>query len=189
MVEEATGSSYEGQLGAQVLGPLRLRETILPSTFLMPAPYVHGYDPQSRGRYEDISELFSSSATWAAGGLVTTPADLNRFIRAWAGPRFVRGATRAAQLDFVPGAGEPPGPGRNEAGLAIFRYHTRCGVVLGHTGNFPGYTVFIASSSDGRRSIVVSANEQLDLAPLAHPAVFRYLRAAFEAGVCAALAR
>ena len=103
MVEEATGSSYEGQLGAQVLGPLRLRETSLPSTFLMPAPYVHGYDPQSRGRYEDISELISSSATWAAGGFVTTPADLNRFIRAWGGPRFVRSATRAAQLDFVAG--------------------------------------------------------------------------------------
>ena len=83
----------------------------------------------------------------------------------------------------------PPGPGKNSAGLALFRYQTKCGTVYGHTGNFPGYTQFIASSSDGRRSIVVSANEQLDLGPLAHPAVFRYMRAAFEAGACAALAR
>jgi D-alanyl-D-alanine carboxypeptidase len=32
-----------------------------------------------------------------------------------------------------------PGPGTNSAGLAIFRYQTRCGTVYGHTGNFPGY--------------------------------------------------
>jgi hypothetical protein len=43
------------------------------------------------------------------------------------------------QRSFIRGAaGEPPGPGQNSGGLALYRYQTNCGTVLGHTGNFPG---------------------------------------------------
>ena len=67
--------------------------------------------------------------------------DLNRFIRAYAGGKLFGGATRAAQTNFVPcGESEPKGPGKNSAGMALFKYDTRCGTVYGHTGNFPGYT-------------------------------------------------
>ncbi len=189
MVEAATRSPFEAALGTQVLQPLRLRRTSLPSTFLMPTPYVHGYDAQPRGRYEDVSEALSMASVWAAGGIVSTPSELNVFVRAYAGPRLLGTAIRNQQRRFVPGASEPPGPGTTDAGLAIFRYRTRCGTVYGHTGNFPGYTQFIAATANGRRSIVISANEQLNSAAGAHPAVFRYLRRAFEAGVCAALTR
>ncbi|HEY8866242.1 MAG TPA: hypothetical protein VIM22_04855 [Solirubrobacteraceae bacterium] len=74
-------------------------------------------------------------------------------------------------------------------GLAIFRYRTPCGTVYGHTGNILGYTQFMASTADGRRSVVVSASEQLSAGATAHPAVFAFLRLAFAAGVCAATAR
>ena len=46
--------------------------------------------------------------------------------------------------------GEPPGPGQNSAGLALYRYDTSCGTVLGHAGNFPGYTQFIGATPNGR---------------------------------------
>jgi D-alanyl-D-alanine carboxypeptidase len=49
----------------------------------------------------------------------------------------------------------------SRAGLGIFRYDTRCGMVFGHTGNFPGYTPFFASTIDGSRSLAASATEQL----------------------------
>jgi D-alanyl-D-alanine carboxypeptidase len=189
IVESVTRSPFEAQLGAEVLGPLRLRRTSLPSTFLLPTPYVHGYEPLTARRYEDVSEALSMASVWAAGGMVSSPADLNTFVRAYAGPRLVGAATRTQQLSFVPGSSDPPGPGTTGAGLAIFRYRTRCGTVYGHTGNFPGYTQFMAATGDGRRSLVVSANEQLSPAASAHPAVFRYLRSAFEAAVCSALAR
>ena len=188
MVESVTRSPFEAQLGTEVLGPLRLPRTSLPSTFLLPTPYVHGYEPLTARRYDDVSEALSMASVWAAGGMVSSPADLNAFVRAYAGPRLVSAAIRAQQLSFVPGSSEPPGPGTTAAGLAIFRYRTRCGTIYGHTGNFPGYTQFIAATRDGRRSIVVSANEQLSTAATAHPAVFRYLRMAFEAGACSALA-
>ena len=61
-------------------------------------------------------------------------------------------------MTFVPGGeSSPPGPGKNSAGLALFRYQSKCGTVYGHTGNFPGYTTFIAATADGRRSAVVQS--------------------------------
>jgi D-alanyl-D-alanine carboxypeptidase len=77
--------------------------------------------------------------------LYDNPAELNRFARAYAGAKFSRDV-QTQQLQLVRGTSEPPGPGRNRAGLGIFRYDTRCGMVFGHTGNSPGYTAFFASN-------------------------------------------
>jgi D-alanyl-D-alanine carboxypeptidase len=172
-----------------VLRPLGLRQTSLPAGFRMPKPYVHGYTLPSPGR-EDWSQVVSAAWVQASGGVVSTPSDLNRFIRAYVGRKLFGRAVQAQQLRFVMGHSEPIGPGQNSAGLAIFRYRTRCGTVYGHTGNFNGYTQFAAATLDGRRSVTVSVNEQLaqDLAGPGH-AVFKRLRAAEETAVCAALAR
>ena len=110
---------------------------------------------------EDVSEAVSASAAWAAGGLVSTPADTNRFIRAYLAPRFFSRATQAAQLRFVPGSSQPAGPGVNASGLGVFRYRTRCGTMYGHTGNFLGYTQLAAASRGGANSVTVTATEQL----------------------------
>jgi D-alanyl-D-alanine carboxypeptidase len=56
------------------------------------------------------------------------------------------------------GESSPPGPGRNSAGLALFRYQTPCGTVYGHTGNFPGYTQFAAATVDGSRAVTTTLN-------------------------------
>jgi hypothetical protein len=85
------------------------------------------------------------------------------------------------------GSSEPPGPGKNAAGLALFRYRTRCGTVWGHTGNTPGYTQFAAASPDGRRSVTVSVNAQ-HTPTAGRQAVFEALRRAEGLAVCAALA-
>lgn len=185
MVEAATGHSYERELGSRVLGRLGLRETGLPAGYRMPRPFIHGYavNPPDVG---DDSEIVAAGYVWASGGIVSTPFELNRFVRAWAGGKLVGGATRDAQLSFVTGgSSEPPGPGRNSAGLGIFRYETGCGTVYGHTGNFFGYTQFMGASGDGRRSAVVSANAQLS--PDVKPEIWETLAAANELAVCAAM--
>ena len=69
--------------------------------------------------------------------------------------------------------------------MALFRYQTRCGVVFGHTGNTPGYTQFVASTRDGRRSTVVSVNAQIT--PSSNPKRFADLREIDTLAVCAAL--
>ncbi|MDQ3874113.1 MAG: beta-lactamase family protein [Actinomycetota bacterium] len=183
MAAAATGRSYERELRRLVLARLRLRRTRLPVGARLPSPYIHGYDVDPPDPPEDVSTLLAASLSWASGGIVSTPAELNRFVRAYAGGRLFGHRARAQQLHFVGGNSEPRGPGTNSAGLAIFRYRTRCGTVYGHTGNTPGYTQFAAATRDGRRSVTVSINTQYT------PAILPHLRRVEELAVCTALSR
>ena len=189
MVEAATGRTYEGQLQEQVYGPLGLRKTTLPRGANLGKPYIHGYDNDpSEQPPEDYSKLVAAGWSWASGGIVSTPADLNDFIRGYVGGELFDFRTRARQRQVVAGGGsEPPGPGENSAGLAIFRYETKCGTAWGHTGNISGYTQFMAASPNGRRSVTVSVNTQLTPENGA-PGVFKALRQAEARALCAALA-
>lgn len=162
MAETATTRSYEELLAGAVYGPLGLRRTSLPRTVEMPEPYLHGYDVVQRGREpEDVSETINPAGAWASGGMVSTPLEVGRFMRAYVSGRLFDRASRRSQFRFRPGSSSPPGPGRNAAGLGLFRYRTRCGTVYGHTGSFPGYRMFAASSGNGRRSVVFAVNAQI----------------------------
>jgi D-alanyl-D-alanine carboxypeptidase len=185
MIEAATGRSYEDVLQARVLTPLGLTATSLPTGSALPDPHIRGYAVEGDD-YEDVTSLIAAGWSWASGGVVSTPGDANRFVRAYAAGRTTDAKTRAAQRTWVNGGSEPPGPGAMSAGLAIFRYRTRCGTVYGHTGNTPGYTQFIAATRDGRRSVSVSANAQIT--PKSNAIRFRDLRRVFELAVCSALA-
>ena len=182
MIEAATGRSYERALRRLVTMPFGLFETTLPSDAELPRPFVHGYDRDD----EDVSELVAAGWAWASGGVVSTPEEANEFVRRYVAGRETNSKTHAEQFQFVPGgSSDPPGPGTNSAGLAIFRYETRCGTVYGHTGNIFGYTQFISATADGKRSATVSINAQIT--PKTNPVRFVELRELYELAVCAAL--
>ncbi|HEY6084225.1 MAG TPA: serine hydrolase domain-containing protein [Nitrospira sp.] len=187
MVEAAATQPYEDVLKSRVYRPLKLRGTSLPNDSDMPRPYVHGYDVQDNPP-SDVSRLFAAGWTWASGGIVSTPADATLFVRGYVGGALIDQKTRAAQFQFRQGGkSEPPGPGMNSAGLALFRYEITCGTVYGHTGNTAGYTQFIAATADGKRSVVVSINGQIT--PELDEKRFAELRKIYELSVCAALRR
>ncbi|MGQ4350295.1 MULTISPECIES: serine hydrolase domain-containing protein [unclassified Streptomyces] len=185
MAEAATGKRYEDLLRGLVYRPLGLRDTSLPQGYRLPEPYMHGYDVVPPNPPEDVSEALGASGVWASGGIVSTPADLTRFVRGYASGSLISPATLREQRRWVDGASEPAGPGRNEAGEAIFRYTTRCGVVLGHTGNFPGYTQLIAATPDGRRSLTFSLTTQVNKET--KPELLEKLRGVEENFVCSLL--
>jgi D-alanyl-D-alanine carboxypeptidase len=188
MAEAVTGRPYDELLQELVFSPLKLKQTSLPSEAELPPPFVHGYDIAPPDPPEDISEALNPALFGASGGMVSTQTELNRFIRAYASGRLIERSTKLEQRSFISGyGGEPPGPGQNSAGLALYRYDTSCGTVLGHAGNFPGYSQFIGATPNGRRSAVVFASEQL--AENAKPDVFKQLRKAFRLAACAALPR
>jgi D-alanyl-D-alanine carboxypeptidase len=187
MAQAVTGRSYEDLLRELVYRPLHLGDTSLPQGYRMPRPYLHGYDVTSPGHPEDVSEIFSASASWASGGIVSTPADLTRFIRGHAGGTIHGQDVVRQQRQWIAGASEPAGPGRNTAGLALFRYDTRCGVVLGHTGNTAGYTQLAAATPDGRRSLTFSVTAQITQS--SNPQLLKRLRTVQENFVCALLGR
>ena len=185
MVQAVTGRPYAAALHRLVLAPLGLSATSLPRGAALPAPYVHGYALDPPRRPADVSHAFAAGWAWASGGVVSTPRDLSVFIRGYVRGALTSAAARRAQFRFRAGRSEPPGPGRNAAGLAIFRYQTRCGTVYGHTGNTAGYTQFAAASRSGRRSAVVSVNAQIT--PASSPARFGDLRRIYALAVCAAM--
>lgn len=189
MVQAALDKPYAPALKEQVYGPLALTGTSLPKGAAMPRPFIHGYDNDPDATPpEDYSEVIAAGWAWASGGVVSTPADLNRFIRGYVGGDLFGKRIRDEQRKVIVGAhSEPPGPGTNSAGLGIFRYETRCGTVWGHTGNTAGYTQFAAASENGRRSVTVSINRQITQ-NVGGPGVFRALREAEALAVCAALA-
>jgi D-alanyl-D-alanine carboxypeptidase len=185
-----SGRPYSQLLRQQVFGPLRMPDTSLPTGFRLPAPHVNGYEVSPSEPPEDVTTLLSMSGAWASGGIQSTAADLNRFIRGYVGRGLFDRDTQSLQLRFVKGHSEPPGPGANSAGLGIFKYKTSCGVVYGHTGNLPGYTQFTAAALDGRRSVTVSANARVipEAKSAAVRAAFQALRRVDSLAVCAALA-
>jgi D-alanyl-D-alanine carboxypeptidase len=186
MAEAATGRSYERLLAREIYRPLGLHEASLPRTVRMPRPFLHGYDVAADQGAEDVSQLINPSGAWASGGIVSTPVEVARFIRAYVAGRLFNAAARRRQFRFRTGSSSPPGPGRNAHGLALFRYRTRRGTVYGHTGSFPGYRLFAAASRDGRRSVVFSVNAQI--VPGQGPAkISNAIRRAQLLAVCRAL--
>ncbi|WP_435973796.1 serine hydrolase domain-containing protein [Streptomyces sp. Qhu_M48] len=161
LVERVTGDTFERQVERRILRPLGLRNTYLPGTAAgITGPYNHGYqtmrlDDGTRG-LRDVS-VWRATDGWAAGDLVSTTADLERFVRALFAGRVVRGPLleemftlpRVADL----GSGDPAA---YSAGLSMKRLGGR--EVWGKTGGRWGYNTAVASTRDGARTLVYSVN-------------------------------
>jgi D-alanyl-D-alanine carboxypeptidase len=183
IAQRVSGQSYGDLLYGIVFRPAGLAQTTFPTLRIsLPAPFLHGYQVEPGRPPRDVTTFLSPSGAWASGGIVSTPADLAAFIRADLGGRFFGKAQRRQQMRFIRGSSSPAGPGTNSAGLALFRYQTRCGTVYGHTGNFPGYVQWAAATADGRRSVTTSLN-------IAAPtgALLAQLRSVQVSAVCALL--
>ena len=103
-------------------------------------------------------------------------------MRAYLARRYFGAAQQREQLRFLRGSSSPPGPGTNAAGLAVFRYRTRCGTVYGHTGNLPGYVQWAAATRDGKRSVTTTLN-----IPAPEGKLLKQLRSVQAQAVCALL--
>ncbi|GAA3078553.1 serine hydrolase domain-containing protein [Streptomyces roseofulvus] len=161
IVERVTGDPYEEQLERRILRPLGLRDTYSPGREpAIRGPHNHGYqlmrlDDGTTG-LRDVS-VWGVTDGWAAGDLVSTTADLERFTRALFAGRVVRGPlleemfTLPEVTDF--GSGEPAA---YSAGLSMKRLGGR--EVWGKTGGRWGYNAAIASTRHGERTLVYSVN-------------------------------
>ncbi len=185
IAEKVTRKPFGDLLKQFVFKRAGLTQTSFPTRRIsLPSPFIHGYQVQAGAAPQDVTTLLSPSGAWASGAIVSTPADLATFIRADLSERFFGAAQRKSQMRFVAGNSSPAGPGQNSSGLGLFRYRTRCGVVYGHTGNFPGYVQWAAATANGKSSVTTSFN-------IAAPEgrLLSQLRALQGAAVCALLGK
>ncbi|WP_161791309.1 serine hydrolase domain-containing protein [Streptacidiphilus jiangxiensis] len=153
IVERATGRALRDLLQERVCEPLGLTATYLPDRELeLRPPHVRGYlRRDAESGFEDVTE-YTASEAWASGALVSTAAEVARFLDALLGGRLLppeqlarmRDATRAApDLDY---------------GLGLMRYALDDGTVLhGHLGTHYGVLSY-AFGDDRGRTVVIHQN-------------------------------
>ncbi|MFE5869469.1 serine hydrolase domain-containing protein [Streptomyces roseifaciens] len=157
VVEKATGRPYEEEVERRIIAPLGLRSTRLPRhERTVPAPAGRNYsrfsdDPDHR--LHDVTD-FDPSLIRATGDLISTGADLDRFLTALLQGKLLPPAQQQELRTTVP-TGEDSGA---SYGLGLFRY-TLCGTeVWGHTGLFVGTQSIAFVSADTRHSLVLNFN-------------------------------
>ncbi|GAB3149714.1 serine hydrolase domain-containing protein [Micromonospora sonneratiae] len=173
LIERLTGRSYGSEIQRRILRPLGLWQTSVPGTDpRLPEPHAHGYTLVD-GQYVDATQM-NPSLDWAAGEMISTTADLNRFFAALLGGRLTSVAGLAAMRDTV----ETGTIFRY--GLGLQRFDLPCGVsVYGHGGELLGYLTY-AMASDAGRQITLSYN------PYVNKPTMEALVGIFSTGYCPA---
>lgn len=160
IIEEVTGQDWRTAVRERILRPLELHHTYLPGDFpFLPYPHAHSYKrfPESRDTWTDTT-VRNMSSLGAAGELISTHRDLNRFMTALLGGELLPPPQLAAMKDTVPVTGAmqqivPDG----EYGLSLLRRPLPCG---GYQWNLGGSTVGTYTRvgySDNGTSIVIAA--------------------------------
>lgn len=155
IIQAATGHPVDQQLQARIFTPLGLRDTYFP--YVNPhlrTPYAHGYllgRPGATGPVD--STVFSPSWAGAAGGIVSTAADLARFYTALLSGRLLPTAQLQQMMTTIP-AGQDLG-----YGLGVESVQLPCGgTAYGHQGSFFGYYSNAFTTTGGASQAVVLVN-------------------------------
>ncbi|QFZ23769.1 serine hydrolase domain-containing protein [Saccharothrix syringae] len=193
VVERAAGRPYADLVRQRITGPLGLRDTHLSTEAAFRG--AHGYEPDAghlapllppgtpvgdgfagpeRHDHVDTTGIDLGPA-WAAGGLVSTARDWQRFLTALLSGRLLPAAQLAELLDTVP---QGTGDGY---GLGVMEVRTPCGAVWGHSGGFPGYRSHNYADRAGRRAVTVLLTTTFGLRAPEAAAAEREL---VEAAVC-----
>jgi D-alanyl-D-alanine carboxypeptidase len=139
LIQRVTGRPVAEEITRRVISPIGLRHTYMPAVGekTLREPHPRGYHAGTPGtQLRDITGLDPSWAG-AAGQLVSTPSDLNRFFSALLGGELLEPAQLRAMRTTVAAPGTWPGA---RYGLGLFSTPLTCGgLVWGHGGDIPGY--------------------------------------------------
>ncbi|MFH8347696.1 serine hydrolase domain-containing protein [Streptomyces sp. NPDC018045] len=157
VIEKVTGRSYAREVTRRVIEPLKLGETSFPgSRATLPDPHPVGYsrlhDPAPDAPVHDATE---QNMTWlgAAGDMISTLGDLNRFHRALLRGALLPRAQMEELLTEVP-LGEGVG-----FGLGVETAVLSCGVrVVGKTGRTNGSMSASFGTRDGGHQLTFNIN-------------------------------
>jgi D-alanyl-D-alanine carboxypeptidase len=111
IIEEATGNSWEQEVHERIIEPLGLRRTYAPGTSAyVPEPTARAY-LQFPGDEELYDTTLAAGAHTGDGGVISTPAEYNRFLRALMGGELLAPEQLAAMKETVPTGDEDHLPG------------------------------------------------------------------------------
>ncbi|MER0240516.1 serine hydrolase domain-containing protein [Streptomyces sp. HSW2009] len=160
IIEKVTGRPLAEEITRRIIDRIGLRHTTFPGVGdeRIPGPHPRGYYADKAGApLQDMTEL-DPSWGWAAGQLISTPADLNRFFTALLGGELLAPAQLAEMRTTVPTDGKLWAGARY--GLGLISTPLTCGgLAWGHGGDIPGYQTRGGAPDRGRAgSVAVTAD-------------------------------
>jgi D-alanyl-D-alanine carboxypeptidase len=169
IIARVSGHSWQQEVQSRIIRPLGLHDTFTPGTSpAIPRPHAIGYErfpgPDATEDDPDYGEpidatLLNPSWGGAAGEIISTPDDGNRFLRALIGGRVLRPAQLAAMQTTVPVDADfqRNWPGARY-GLGLMWIPNSCGGSWSHGGDIMGFMTRNGVRADGSRSVIVSIN-------------------------------
>ncbi|MCX4906064.1 serine hydrolase [Streptomyces sp. NBC_00878] len=160
VVEQVTGRSYATEAERRVITPLHLTDTSFPGArSSLPEPHGRAYAADG----SDVTDL-DPRVAGAAGELVTTLADVNRFYAALLRGDLLPPRQLREMLDTRTAHGS--------YGMGLYPVKLPCGTtVWGHNGRITGSYVRTAATSDGRRVLTFRVNTDAIADPDLEPAL------------------
>ncbi|MFG3283309.1 serine hydrolase domain-containing protein [Streptomyces sp. NPDC048111] len=178
LIQKITGRPLGEEINRRIVDRIGLRHTTFPAPgdMTIREPHPKGYHRDTADSpWRDVTEL-DPSWGWAAGAVISTNSDLNRFYTALLDGKLLPSAQLAQMRTTVPAEGAGPGA---RYGLGLFQRPLPCGgVYWGHGGTIPGFTTMGGVTEAGR-----AINIALTALP-ADSATDRHLQTAVETPLC-----
>ncbi|CAL9675136.1 D-alanyl-D-alanine carboxypeptidase [Streptomyces sp. enrichment culture] len=157
VIEKVTGRGYAQEITRRILRPLKLRGTSFPGTApKMPKPHPVAYSRLHQDAPDaEIHDATEQNMTWlgAAGDVISTSGDLNRFQRALVKGHLLPPRQLKEMFDEV-----PAGPGIGY-GLGVEFARLSCGVkVVGKSGRTNGSLSAMVGTQDGEHQLTFNIN-------------------------------
>ncbi len=150
LVQKITGRPLAEEITKRVIDRIGLRHTYFPQAGDMTIHEKHpkGYFTEKPGTPLRDVTVQDPSWGWAAGAMVSTNSDVNRFFTALLDGRLLKPAQLKEMRTTVPA--EDPVPG-SRYGLGLMSKPLSCGgVAWGHGGDIPGYETRGGVTESGR---------------------------------------
>ncbi|MDQ3443436.1 MAG: beta-lactamase family protein [Chloroflexota bacterium] len=151
IIEKATGSDFGCELQARILTPLGLNDTALATGGAIPEGVVDGYQLLDN-QLVNVSTI-NLSWVWAAGGIVSTTADLLRFARAMFTGELLSPESFEEMFTFVP-SGNP----NLMFGGGLYQEVTPNGKLVGMDGGSAGFNSTMMWLPDEEVTVVLLTN-------------------------------
>ncbi len=161
LIEKVTGRPLAEQIHQRIIDRAGLRKTYFPAVGeeRIRGKHPKAYHAEKPGApLVDFTEL-DPSWGWAAGQIVSTPSDLNRFFTALLDGKLLKPAELKQMRTTVPVPEKWGGKGVRY-GLGVMRTPLSCGgAIWGHGGDIPGHATRNGVTDDGRAaSLALTAN-------------------------------
>ncbi|MFE7576652.1 serine hydrolase domain-containing protein [Streptomyces sp. NPDC057521] len=163
VIKAVTGHSWEHEVRARILRPLRLTRTLTPGNWpFLPGSHARNYQQfEPGGAMTDTTVAYLPFDADADGSMISTAADTNRFYTALVQGRLLAPAQLAEMqrtVEVPADRGFPPG---TRDGLGLFWTPLPCGSgYWGHSGDGFGYLLWPATAPDGRTIVTVSLHSR-----------------------------